>query len=125
MFRRDRERMQIPDGMEDTTKSLGRTAESIGADIAQREQGENQKALQLDLPVIAGAPIPILYVQMDGTGVPVVKKETAGRQGKTRGQPAHKRGGKLGGGFTHNTSGKEGHALRHPESSTPPAAIYT
>ena len=37
-----------------------------------------QKALQLDLPVIAGAPIPILYVQMDGTGVPVVKRETVG-----------------------------------------------
>jgi hypothetical protein len=33
--------------------------------------------------------IPILYVQMDGTGVPVVKKETLGRPGKTEGQPAH------------------------------------
>jgi hypothetical protein len=26
----------------------------------------------LDLPAVAGEPIPILYVQMDGTGVPVV-----------------------------------------------------
>jgi hypothetical protein len=54
-------------------------AETIGADIAQREQAEIQKALQLDLPVAAGEPIPFLYVQMDGTGVPVVKKETVGR----------------------------------------------
>src|SRR5260370_14698445 len=30
----------------------------------------------------------ILYVQMDGTGVPVVKKETVGRQGKSAGQKA-------------------------------------
>jgi len=45
--------------------------------------------MQLDLPILVGEPIPILYVQMDGTGVPVVKKETAGRQGKTEGQPAH------------------------------------
>jgi hypothetical protein len=30
-------------------------------------------------------------VQMDGTGVPVVKKETVGRAGKTEGQPAHTR----------------------------------
>jgi hypothetical protein len=30
--------------------------------------------MQLDLPVVVGKPVPILYVQMDGTGVPVVKK---------------------------------------------------
>src|SRR5260370_18420241 len=30
----------------------------------------------------------ILYVQMDGRGVPVVKKETVGRQGKSAGQKA-------------------------------------
>jgi hypothetical protein len=43
-----------------------------------------QRAVQLDLPVVIGEPVPILYVQMDGTGVPVVKKETAGRLGKVR-----------------------------------------
>ena len=47
-----------------------------------------------------GEPIPILYVQMDGTGVPVVKKETLGRKGKTEGQPAHTREVKLGCVFT-------------------------
>ena len=41
--------------------------------------------MQLDLPVIVGDPIPIQYVLMDGTGVPVVKTETAGRVGKTEG----------------------------------------
>jgi hypothetical protein len=34
------------------------------------------------LPIIVGEPIPILYLQMDGTGAPVVKKETEGRAGK-------------------------------------------
>ncbi len=47
--------------------------------------------------------VPILYVQMDGTGVPVVKKETVGRKGKTDGQPAHTREGKLGCVFTQTT----------------------
>jgi hypothetical protein len=28
---------------------------------------------------------------MDGTGIPVVKKETVGRQGKTEGEPSHTR----------------------------------
>jgi hypothetical protein len=74
-FDHGREQMQLLAGLEVTTKSVERTAEAIGADIAQREQGEIQKALQLDLPVIAGEPMPILYVQMDGTGVPVVKRD--------------------------------------------------
>jgi len=52
--------------LEVTTKSVERTAEAIGADIAQREQAEIQKALQLELPVVAGEAIPFLYVQMDG-----------------------------------------------------------
>ena len=30
--------------------------------------------------VVPIKPVPIMYVCMDGTGVPVVKKETAGRQ---------------------------------------------
>lgn len=95
-FDHGREQMQLLAGLEVTTKSVERIAEAIGGDIAQREQAEIQKALQLDLPVIAGEPIPILYVQMDGTGVPVVKKETLGRQGKADGQPAHTREVKLG-----------------------------
>jgi hypothetical protein len=111
--------------LEVTTKSVERTAEAIGADIAQREQGEIQKALQLDLPVIAGEPIPILYVQMDGTGVPVVKKETAGRQGKTEGQPAHTREVKLGCVFTQTTWDQKGYPIRDPDSTTYTGAIET
>jgi hypothetical protein len=79
-FDHGREQMNVLAGWEVTTKSVERTAEAIGADIAQCEQGEIQKAPQLDLPVVAGEPIPILYVQMDGTRVPVVKKETVGRE---------------------------------------------
>ena len=65
-----REQMKILAGLEVTTKSVERTAEALGADIAQREKAEIQRALQLDLPVIAGEPIRIVYVQMDGTGIP-------------------------------------------------------
>jgi hypothetical protein len=59
-----REQMKILAGLEATAKSVERTAEAIGNDIAQCEHGEIQKVLQLDLPVVAGEPIPILYVQM-------------------------------------------------------------
>ncbi|MGA7919477.1 MAG: ISKra4 family transposase [Candidatus Acidiferrales bacterium] len=124
-FDRGREQLQLLAGLEVTTKSVERTAETIGADIAQREQEEIQKALQLDLPVIAGAPIPILYVQMDGTGVPVVKRETVGRQGKTEGQPSHTREAKLGCVFTQATWDWKGYPIRDPDSTTYTGAIET
>jgi hypothetical protein len=120
-----REQMRILAGLEVTTKSVERTAEAIGADIAQREQAEIQKALQLDLPVIVGQPIRILYVQMDGTGIPVVKKETAGRPGKVEGQPAHTRECKLGCVFTQTKWDEEGYAIRDPDSTTYTGAIET
>jgi hypothetical protein len=122
-FDHGREQMKVLAGLEVTTKSVERTAETIGADIAQREQTEIHKALQLELPVVAGEPIPVLYVQMDGTGVPVVKKETVGRHGKTEGQPAHTREVKLGCIFTQTTWDKEGYPIRDPDSTTYTGAI--
>ena len=122
-FDHGREQRKVLAGLEVTTKSVERTAEAIGADIAQREQAEIQKALQLELPVVAGDPIPVLYVQMDGTGVPVVKKETVGRQGKSEGQPAHTREVKLGCVFTQTTWDEEGYPIRDPDSTTYTGAI--
>jgi hypothetical protein len=124
-FDHGREQLKVLADLEVTTKSVERTAEAIGADIAQREQEEIQKALQLDLPAVVGEPIPILYVQMDGTGVPVVKKETVGRQGKTEDQPAHTREAKLGCVFTQTTWDKEGYPIRDPDSTTYTGAIET
>ena len=124
-FAHGREQLKLLAGLEVTTKAVERTAEAIGEDIAAREQAEIQRALQLDLPLVVGETIPILYVQMDGTGVPVVKKETAGRQGKVEGQPAHTREAKLGCAFTQTTWDKEGYAIRNPDSTTYVGAIET
>lgn len=124
-FDHGREQMKVLAGLEVTAKSVERTAEAIGADIAQGEQCEIRKAVQLDLPVVIGEPIRILYVQMDGTGIPVVKKETEGRKGKTDGQPAHTREVKLGCVFTQTTWDKEGYAIRDSDSSTYTGAIET
>ena len=124
-FDQGREQMKVLAGLEVTAKSVERTAEALGADIAQGEQAVMPQALPVDLPALAGAPIPILYVQMDGTGVPVVKKETVGRQGKTPGQPAHTREVKLGCVFTQTTWDKQGYPLRAPDSTTYTGAIET
>jgi hypothetical protein len=124
-FDQGRQQMELLAGLEVTVKAVERTAEAIGEDIAQGEQQQIQRAVQLDLPIVVGQPIPILYAQMDGTGVPVVKKETVGRKGKTDGQPAHTREVKLGCVFTQTTWDKEGYALRDPDSTTYTGAIET
>lgn len=124
-FDHGREQMKVLAGLEVTTKAVERTAEAIGGDIAQREQQEIQRAVQLDLPIVVGEPVPILYVQMDGTGVPVVKKETEGRKGKADGQPAHTREAKLGCVFTQTAWDAEGYPIRDPDSTTYTGAIET
>ena len=124
-FARGRQQLKLLADLEVTTKAVERTAEAIGEDIAVKQQAEIQRAMQLDLPMIVGEPIPILYIQVDGTGVPVVKKETVGRQGKIDGQPAHTREAKLGCVFTQTTWDQEGYAIRDPHSTTYVGAIET
>ena len=122
-FDQGRQQMKLLADLEVTTKAVERTAEAIGEDVARGDQQEVQRALQLDLPMVMGAPVPILYVQMDGTGVPVVKKETEGRKGKMDGQPAHTREAKLGCVFTQTAWDEEGFAIRDPDSTTYVGAI--
>ena len=78
-FDHGREQMKLLADLEVTTKAVERTAEAIGEDIAARQQEQIQRAVQLDLPMVVGEPILILHVQIDGTGVPVVKKPSAVR----------------------------------------------
>ena len=124
-FGHGRKQLKLLADLEVTAKAVERTAEAIGEHIAAREQKEIQRGMQLDLPVIVGEPVPILYVQMDGTGIPVVKKETVGRQGKTEGQPAHTREVKLGCVFTQAKWDAEGYPIRDPDSTTYTGAIET
>jgi hypothetical protein len=124
-FDHGRQQMKLLADLEVTTKSVERTAEAIGEDIAARQRREMQRAVQLDLPIVLGKPVRILYVQMDGTGIPVVPKETVGRQGKTEGQPSHTREVKLGCVFTQTTCDQEGYPIRDPDSTTYIGAVET
>lgn len=122
-FDHGRQQMKLLADLEVTTKAVERTAEAVGENVAARDREEIQRAVQLDLPMVMGQPVPILYVQMDGTGVPVVKKETLGRKGKIDAQPAHTREVKLGCVFTQTGWDKEGYAIRDPDSTTYTGAI--
>jgi len=122
-FDQGREQMKLLAGLELTTKAVERTAEAIGEDIGGREREQIQQAMQLDLPVVVGEPIPILYVQMDGTGVPVTQAER--RESKREGQPARTREVKLGCVFTQTSYDQQGYAMRDPDSTTYTGAIET
>ena len=122
-FDQGREQLKLLAGLTVTTKAVERTAETIGEEIEGRQQQELQRALQLELPIPIGPRIPILYVEMDGTGIPVVRKETEGREGKQDGQPPHTREAKLGAVFTQTTVDEEGYAIRDEASTTYVGAI--
>jgi hypothetical protein len=122
-FEQGRRQMELLAGLSVTTKAVERTAEAIGADIEIRQQRELQQALQLTLSIPLGPRIPIFYVEMDGTGLPVVGKETQGRAGKQDGQPAHTREAKLGCVFTQTRVDQEGYPLRDENSTTYVGAI--
>ena len=64
------------------------------------------------------APIPVLYVEVDGPGAPMVPAELAGRKGKQPDGTAKTREVKLGGVFTQHGTDAEGQPVRDPASTT-------
>ena len=124
-FDHGREQLKLLAGLELTGKAVERHAEAIGADLAATQQAEMERAVQLEFPEILGEAVPVLYIEMDGTGVPVVKAETEGRSGKNDGQPAHTREAKLGCVFTQTSTDEKGFAVRDEGSTTYVGAIET
>jgi hypothetical protein len=124
-FDQGRQQLEQLAGLEVTTKAVERQAETIGEDIAHREQAHLREAIQLGLPQMQMPPIPFMYIEIDGTGIPVVAAETEGRQGKLEGQPAHTREVKLGCVFTQTGTDEEGRPVRDDDSTTYTGAIET
>jgi len=122
-FDHGRQQMQLLAGLAVTTKAVERTTEALGEDIGACEQEQIQRAMQLHFPMVVGQPIPILYVQMDGTGVPVTKTQRT--VSKIEGMPARTREVKLGCVFTQTAYDQQGFAIRDPDSTTYTGAIET
>jgi hypothetical protein len=122
-FDAGREQLELLAGLRVSTSSVKRQAEAIGAELVRLEQAEIQRSVQLQLPIPLGPPIPVLYVEIDGTGVPVVKKETAQRTGTQPGQPPHTREVKLGCVFTSAGVDRENRPIRDAGSTTYTGAI--
>lgn len=124
-FDHGREQLEMLAGLEVTTKAVERHAEAIGADVAARDEQQIRRAKQLDLPILFGQSIRIMYLEMDGTGLPMVSSETEGRVGKVEGQPARTRECKLGSIFTQTTVDARGRPIRDENSTSYVGAIET
>jgi len=105
-----------------TTKEVERQSHIVGGQIEQFHGAQAKAALsEKVIPIKA---VPRMYVSMDGTGVPVVKRETADRRGKDGGQ-AKTREAKLGCIFTQTGVDKEGRPIRDEQSTSYIGAIET
>ena len=110
-------------GISIPTKQVERVAESSGECL--KDEVEAQWEALLDrrmIPLPAPAPIPKLYITIDGTGVPTVPKETLGRHGKGPDGRARTREVKLGCLFTQTGMDDKGRPQRDPSSSSYVAA---
>jgi len=117
--------MKVLAGLEVPAKAIERAAESIGAEIALRDQQEIDRAKQLVLPIVTQQTIPKMYVLMDGVQIPVVAAETEGRTGRIEGQRARTRECKLGAVFTQTTVDKDGWPMRDPDRTSYVGAVET
>jgi hypothetical protein len=124
-FEQSREQLALLAGLNVPAKAVERHAEAIGAVIEEREQIEIQRAKQLDLPEVCAPAAPLVYVEMDGPGIPVVQAETEGRAGKVEGQPAHTREVKLGCVFNQTATDAAGCPQRDEESTSYVGVIET
>jgi len=122
-FEQSREQLELLAGINVTAKAVERQAEAIGGDIAQKEKLRAVRALQLELPEVLSPGVPILYIEMDGTQIPMVRTELEGRAGRIEGKPARTREVKIGAVFTQTTSDEQGRPVRDEASTTYTAAI--
>lgn len=105
-------------------KGAERIAEQVGQDLEARDRCARER-IRFQTPPSPGVPktIETLYIEMDGTGVPLVLWELEGRKGKQSDGSADTREVKLGCIFTQTVTDREGRPVRDPASTTYTGAI--
>jgi hypothetical protein len=104
-------------------KAVERISETAGNQVEAFHAAEAKASLSDK--VVSIKAIPRMYVCMDGTGVPVVKQETAGRQGKGEDGQAKTREVKLGCVFTQAGVDLNGCPVRDEDTTSYTGAIET
>lgn len=120
-FNEGREDLEELAGISVKTKAVERVAEAIGEQI--EELGERERAELMTDKVVPLKSAPKLYISFDGTGVPVIKRETAGRRGKSESGEARTREAKLGCVFTQTGVDDQGWPQRDEAATSYVGAI--
>ncbi len=113
-------------GIELSRKDAERIAEGVGEDMERWAKAERDR-LRFMQPPPPEAPktIDTLYIEFDGTGVPMTEEEVAGRKGKQEDGSAKTREAKLGCVFTQTVFDEKGRPIRDSNSTTFTGAIET
>jgi hypothetical protein len=117
-------------GVRLTIKRVERAAEASGAAAAAAVRDRASLITARKLVPLPPSPLPDkLYACIDGTGVPVTARETAGRDGKGEDGRARTREVKLGVFFTQDKLDANGYPVRDRDSSSyvatfEPAAVF-
>jgi hypothetical protein len=117
-------------GVQLTVKRVERAAEASGAAQAAAVRERSALIAGRKLVPLPPSPVPdMLYGAIDGTGVTMTAKETAGRQGKGEDGRARTREVKLGVFFTQDEVDDDGYPVRDQGSSSyiatfEPAAVF-
>jgi hypothetical protein len=117
-------------GVRLTVKRVERAAEASGSALAAAVRDRAALITARRLAPLPPSPLPDkLYAAIDGTGVPVTAKETAGRDGKGEDGRARTREVKLGVFFTQDQVDEKGYPVRDRDSSSyvatfEPASVF-
>jgi hypothetical protein len=117
-------------GVRLAVKRVERAAEASGTAVAAHARERAALIAARRLVPMPPSPLPDkLYAAIDGTGVPVTSKETAGRDGKGEDGRARTREVKLAVFFTQDKLGKDGYPVRDRDSTSviatfDPASVF-
>jgi hypothetical protein len=123
-FKRVSQQLRSGAALTISRKDCERIAEGVGEQTARWFDEERDRMRHAEPPPPqAEKTIDTLYVEFDGTGVPMVPHEVAGRKGKQDDGTAKTREVKLGCAFTQTAFDDEGRPIRDPASTTFVGAI--
>jgi hypothetical protein len=105
------------------TKQVERVSEALGAQMEASAVQERKGALSGKVVPLKSMSAPKLYIAIDGTGVPVVGRETTGREGKGETGQAKTREAKVGCIFTQTGLDEQGRPVRDEASTSYVGAI--
>ena len=125
-FREGRDDLDVFAEILVSAKDVERVAEGTGQKVEAWQAEERAALLEgREEPAAGSKTIPRIYVSCDGTGVPMVQRELAGRKGKQPNGGSKTREVKLGCVFTQTGTDEKGFPIRDEDSTTFVGAIET